>query len=97
MQNIGETVKILGYEERDPGTFRHHLQTPAHTELRGYSAEFALKPVQIETVQAPFDAHEEQPGLMVLMLVRMGDVRAVPVKKARDGRYQPLLVRTVDE
>jgi len=53
--------------------------------------------LQIELVQRPLDAHEEQAQVLVLVLVRVQDVGAVRVEKIGDGRDQPLAVGTIDQ
>jgi hypothetical protein len=52
---------------------------------------------QVESVERPFHAHEEQAGLRVLMLVGMGDVGAETKEQAGNARHQAFAVGTVDQ
>jgi hypothetical protein len=54
-------------------------------ELGGEGAEGGSEGVEIEAVESPFHAHEEEAGLGVLMLVGMGNVGAVSVEEASHG------------
>jgi hypothetical protein len=88
---------MLGNEDCGPGLFRHGYQFPAHLEIGCQRLKFMLETVHIELRKRPFDAHEEQTGFVILVLVGMHDICAVPVKEARDPGDQAFAVRTVYE
>ena len=97
LQDIHQAVKVLRHEDGDPGNVRHQLQAPVHPKFRGRGLEFGPECVQVESIQRPFDAHKEQAGFVVLMLIGMYDVGAVSIEQAGDGRDQAFTVRTIDQ
>src|SRR5437867_8902518 len=52
---------------------------------------------QSEIAEVPFNAHQKQTALGVLMLVGVQDVRVVAVQKIGDRRDDPFAVRTIDQ
>jgi hypothetical protein len=52
---------------------------------------------QAEAFQRPFDAHQKQPGGIVLMLIGMQDVGVMGVQEIGDGGDQPFLVGAGDQ
>src|SRR5439155_14347003 len=58
------------------------------SEIRGSQSEIA---------EVPFNAHQKQTALGVLMLVGVQDVRVVAVQKIGDRRDDPFAVRTIDQ
>ena len=75
------------------------LDTPVHPEAIGNGPELADEfiLVQIEAGKIPFDAHEEQAPLGILMLIRMQDVGIMPIQKLADSGDDPFTVAAVDQ
>ena len=53
--------------------------------------------VQVKILHVPFDAHEEEPQVVILMLIGVQYIRSVGVKKAGDSGDESFLIRAVDE
>ena len=53
--------------------------------------------LEAKLLEVPFDAHQEQVALAVLVLVGVQDVGIVPVQEFADGGNDPLAVGTVDQ
>src|ERR1035438_9460034 len=97
VEEIHEAVKVLGHEDGYARNLRHQLELPLHPQFRGRGLEFRAECAQVESFQRPFDAHKKQAGLVVLMLIGVGDVGAVSIEKACHGCDQAFTVRTVDQ
>jgi hypothetical protein len=52
---------------------------------------------RVEALEGPFGAHEEEAGLVVLMLIGKQNVGAVAVEEAGDGGDETFPVGSVDE
>ena len=96
VEDVHQAVKLLRHEDRNPGNVRHHAEAPLHLKGRGRGLEFCPECTQIERFQFPFDAHKKQAGIVVLMLIGMGNVGAVSIKEVCDGRDQAFAIWTVD-
>jgi hypothetical protein len=70
---------------------------PLHLKLRGERFEFRAECIHVEAIERPFDAHKEEDGLMVLMLIGVYDIGAVSIEQARHGCDQAFPVRAVDQ
>ena len=79
VQQIHQAMKFVRSENGHPRYAVRHLEAPSHSESRGDGLELGPKRIDFESVERPLDAHEEQPGLVVLVLIGMDDVRPVCV------------------
>ena len=66
-------------------------------EFGGEPAEVLVEGGEIEALSCPLDAHEEEAGFRVLVLVGMGDVGAVAVEQTSYGGDQSFAVGGVDQ
>jgi hypothetical protein len=57
----------------------------------------AVVEAEVESSEVPFNAHQEQAALGVLVLVRVQYVGVVPVQELGDGSDNPFAVGTVDQ
>ena len=71
------------------------LQPPVHLKFGGKRRKLEAEAVHVEAIEGPFDAHKKQAGMLVLMLIRMDNVRAPRIKQARDAGDQPFSIRTI--
>src|ERR1035441_8604652 len=97
IEEIHQTVKVLRHEDGDAWSLRHQLELPLHVKFGGRGLEFCAESAEIESFQRPFNTHKKQASLVVLMLIGVGDIGAVSIKKACHGRDQAFAVRTVDQ
>ena len=92
MQQVRHAMQILRAKQRHARPARAPAQLPPHPQLRGHRLERRLEPFQIESfalrrarrsaIQRELNPHEEQPQLMVLVLVRMNNVRAPLIQQS---------------
>jgi len=68
-----------------------------HGEFGGHGLKFGAEGGEVEAIERPFDAHEEEAGFVVLMLIGVDDVGAEAVEQAGDRGDQALAVGAVDE
>ena len=54
-------------------------------------------PRQIEILERPFDTHEEQAQLVILVLIGMQDICAMRIEEIGDGGHQTLAVGTINQ
>ena len=100
VEQVHQAVQVAGHEDRHRGAGRRVLHPPAHSEALGDGLELArqiLAGSRSKSVQVPLDPHEEQPQVVVLVLIGVEDVGAVGVQKVRDGGDNPLPVGAVYE
>ena len=99
IEQIDQAMVVLRDEQRDAVRQRGQLQPPAHRESLGQRGELAreLRGIEGEVRQVPFDAHEEQLALRVLVLVGVEDVGVVPVQELADGGDDAFAVRAIDQ
>ncbi|MCU1224030.1 MAG: hypothetical protein JWQ42_2123 [Edaphobacter sp.] len=69
------------------------MELPHHAKLIRNGLKRSPKAIQIEPLQQPFDPHEEELFVMVLMLIGMRDIGPEAVQHSRDRGDQPFLVR----
>ncbi len=74
------------------------VQRPLHAEAQGDRLERRpnLLAGDVEALQLPLDALQEDALLLVGVLVGVDDVAAVAEEEVGDGRHQPLLVAAGD-
>jgi hypothetical protein len=82
MKQVGETVKLLRNEDRHARPVGHWLELPAHAELLCGFFKLCQERRYVETIEHPLHAHKEQAGLVVLVLIGVGDVRSELVQEA---------------
>ena len=99
MEQVRKTVQVFrdedGHARKPPRVF----DAPAQPEFNGQRFESRTKRrvIESERIQLPLDAHKEQAGFVIAMLVGMQDVRAVIVEKRRDLRDKAFAVGGIDE
>jgi hypothetical protein len=98
-QQIHPAMQVARYEDRHRRARRRVLHPPAHPEALGDRLELARQvfPGQVKVLQRPFDPHEEQPQVVILVLIGVEDVGAVRAQKVRDGGNDPLPVGAINE
>lgn len=70
---------------------------PAHLELFSHPAELGREGFEIESVQGPFHPHEEEAQFAILVLIGMGDVGAISIKKPGNAGDETLTVGAMNE
>ena len=90
VEQVGIAMQVLRDEDRQACDGGGEFQAPVHTQLGGDGLEVRSEGVHAEAVERPFDAHEEEAGFVVLMLIGMDDVGAVLVKHAGNGCHEAL-------
>ena len=98
-EEIVEAVRFLGNEEGEAMFLIREMQRPLHFPWLGDVLENASKVFawNAETLQLPFDAHEEDTGFRIGVLVQMHDVAAIFVNEIRHTTHQSGLVRAMNE
>jgi hypothetical protein len=85
VQGVGQAMQVLRYENGDSRDLRHHLKLPLHLQVGRDGFEFGAEGAEIEPIQPPLHAHEEEPAFVILVLVGVRDVRSVSVEEPRNA------------
>ena len=85
-QSHGNSPSAKDHSPRESGAIGKRSEGPAK-----------LRFIQVEAIERPFDAHEEQVQLRVLMLVGMQDVPAMREEEVRDQGDQTFAVGRVEQ
>ena len=88
VQQVGHAVVELRHEQRHARLAARFGEPPRHPEAPGDGAEGGgeVGEVEVEVRQIPFDPHQEQLQLGVLVLVGVQDVGVVREQEIGDGR-----------
>jgi len=66
-------------------------------EARRHGFEVCAEGLEVEVVEYPLDPHEEQAGLVILVLVGVDDIGAKPVEQSGNAGDQAFAIGTVDQ
>ncbi len=97
VQQVGHAMQILRAEEGDARPARARGQLPVHAELGGKGREGGFESVEVEAVERPLHAHEEQAEVVVDVLVGVQDIGAALVEKPRHARHKAFAIGAVDQ
>ena len=98
-QQVIEAMAHFRNENRHARCLVGNMQFPPHVQSLGNRAELHgdLGKRQREAVEVELDAHEEDVGFGVDVLVEVQDVAVIPVEELGDGRHQPGTVGARDQ
>jgi hypothetical protein len=97
IKQVGVAMEMLGNEDRHAGHGGGELDAPVHFQADSEVGELFPKGIDRKVIERPFDAHKEEAGLVVLVLVGVNDVGAVLVQDAGDRGDEAFAVWAGDE
>ena len=99
MEQVRQAMLVAGDEDRRPQPPRGVFHPPAHVEPPRDGLELLPQRLgrQVELLERPLHAHEEQPQILILVLIGVQDVRAVRIQKVGNCGDQALAVGAIDQ
>jgi len=92
-------VEVGGGQQRHLRKKIGVLYSPVHLKALGDGFKPLVKefPGQIEILKRPFDAHEEQAQLVILVLIGVQDIGAMRIEEVGNGGHQAFPVGTINQ